>query len=294
MLRNLIVRNLKIYFRDYVAVFFSLLSVIIVIILYVLFLSDLQVDTVNTQMQGMVEEDKVSYLINSWILAGLISITCVTSTLGALGTMVNDRQNKIIMDFKSSPLKDYVYPVASIVSAVFVGAIISVISLVIYSVYIYVDTGFYFSIIQIVQTMGMILVSSLMSASLMGVIVSFLSTNSAFSSASLIVGTTIGFLNGLYVPMGTLPEYVQTFIKCLPFGHIASLFRKILMFESITECFEGANSQIITEYKNMYGISLTWDANIIKSQTSFVFIGGVLLVSLILMFTSYRKKMKQF
>ena len=44
----------------------------------------------------------------------------------------------------------------------------------------------------------------------------------------------------------------------------------------------------------MYGISLTWDANIIKSQTSFVFIGGVLLVSLILMFTSYRKKMKQF
>lgn len=293
MLRKIIGRNMKIYFRDHVAVFFSLLAVIIVIALYILFLSDLQVDAINTQMQGRIDENEISYLINSWILAGLLSITCVTSTLGALGTMVKDRESKIIMDFKSLPLEDYVYPIASIVTAVFVGTIISIISLAIYSVFIYVDMVYCFSIIQIGQAILNILFSSFMSASLMGFIVSFFSTNSAFSSASLIVGTTIGFLNGLYVPMGSLPEYVQAIIKCLPFGHIASVFRKILMSDSIAECFSGADSQIILDYEKMYGVTLIWNEKMIEGQTSVIYIGLIIIVSVLLMFVNYGRKVKQ-
>ncbi|MDY3931777.1 MAG: hypothetical protein SOZ08_08775 [Erysipelotrichaceae bacterium] len=101
--RSLISRNLKLYFRDQTAVFFSLLAVLIVIVLYILFLADIQVKIIQDSAEGMLAEKDISYLVNSWILAGLLSITTVTSTLGAYGTMVKDTENRIRMDFASSP-----------------------------------------------------------------------------------------------------------------------------------------------------------------------------------------------
>lgn len=293
MLKKLVSRNFKLYFRDRMAVFFSLLAVLIVIVLYILFLSDLQVNTVNDQMHGSIDKDIISYLINSWILAGLLSITAVTSTLGAFGTMVNDREKKLIMDFKSSPLKNWVYPVAGIITAVIVGSIISIVSFVIYGIYIYADTGYSFSITQIGQCLGVIILSSFMSAALMGFLVSFFSTNSAFSSASLIVGTTIGFLNGLYVPMGSLPKNVQTVLKCLPFGHIASMFRRVLMSDSIKRCFKDAPDKTVDSYTHSYGVNLTWNGSDIAIHVSCIFIVAVLIVSLILMFLNYSRKKRE-
>ncbi len=141
MFRKLTSRNLKLYFRDRTSVFFSLLSVLIIIVLYVLFLAELQVDSVNQATNNMIPKDDLSYLIYSWILAGLLSVTTVTSTLGALGNMVNDRETRIIMDFKSAPIPGMVYPVASVVSAFVVGTIISLISFIGYSVYIFASTN---------------------------------------------------------------------------------------------------------------------------------------------------------
>jgi|GEM_PF-1324775 len=40
MFKNITIRNLKLYFRDRLTVFYSLLAVLIVIVLYVLFLAD--------------------------------------------------------------------------------------------------------------------------------------------------------------------------------------------------------------------------------------------------------------
>lgn len=44
MLKAMVIRNLKLFFRDKAAVFFSLLGVLIIIFLYVLFLGTLVMD----------------------------------------------------------------------------------------------------------------------------------------------------------------------------------------------------------------------------------------------------------
>lgn len=290
MLRKLIYRNSRLYFRDRTSVFFSMLAVLIVIALYILFLAKLQVDAVNQQTNGVLNGDDLSYLINSWILAGLLSITTLTSTLGALGTMVNDRENRIVMDFKSSPLSSMTYPVSCVITAFTVGSIISVLSFAVYGGYIYFGTGYFFSIEMVLKCLGLICLSAMMSAALMGFMVSFFSTNSAYSSASLIIGTTIGFLNGLYVPMGVLPETVQSVLKFLPFGHIASLFRRALMQESVDLCFKNAPMSVRDSYTRDFGVVLDWNGSEISWPISIIFILGVLLVSLILFFINFRRK----
>ena len=83
-------RNLKVFFRDKTAVFFSLLAVLIVLGLYIFFLGDVWVDSFPN-IKG------VKNLMNCWIIAGLIGVTSVTANMGAFGTMIEDKsKNKII------------------------------------------------------------------------------------------------------------------------------------------------------------------------------------------------------
>ena len=91
-------RNLKVFFKDRTSVFFSLLSVFIIIVLYVLFLGDVWIT-------GLEDLTGVRYLMDSWIMAGLLTITSVTTTMGAYGIMVEDKAKKINKDFTASPIK---------------------------------------------------------------------------------------------------------------------------------------------------------------------------------------------
>ena len=289
-MNRIVVRNLKLYFRDKTSVFFSLLAVLIVIALYILFLAQLQIDTVTEATNGVLEEDKISYLINSWILAGLLSITTVTSTLGAYGSMVDDREKRKNMDFKSSPLSPWEYPIAQLISAFIIGAVISIIAFITYAIYIYISTGYAFFIEQIIKCILLILISTLMSAGFMGFIVAMLKTNSSFASISFVIGTVIGFLNGLYVPLGALPTAVQTAVKCLPFGHVASLFRLVLTSGSVSVTFDGMPKSVLDSYLEMYGINLKWSGADIPVGISMAYIAFAAIVTLFLFFVIYNKK----
>lgn len=290
MMLKLIYRNINLYFRDKAQVFFSLMGALILILVYVLFLSSNQLDSVRQQVGGGINEGDLSYLINSWILAGILSVTTVTSTLGALGFMVTDKEKKIIRDFKSSPLSMSTYPIAAVITAIFIGIIISLTVLIVYAGYIFITTGYLFALPVFLKTIGLIFGSSLMNASLMGLLVSFISTNNAFSAVSLIIGTSIGFVNGMYIPIGQLSETVQKVLKLLPFSHIASLFRQVLMEESIAVTFSGAPQEAVDSYIDILGVVLSWNEEAIPLILSLLFILAVFLISLVLFYINFQRK----
>ena len=92
-------RNILLFFRDKAAVFFSLLSVLIIIGLYVLFLGDLL-------RQGMDHfGDKARFISDSWIMAGVVGAASITTAMGSYATIVSDKESKKIKDFYSSPIE---------------------------------------------------------------------------------------------------------------------------------------------------------------------------------------------
>ena len=95
-MKGLVIRNLKLYFKDKGAVFFSLLGVLIVIGLYILFLGD-------TFTDGLKEFYKPENIMSGWIMAGLLAITSLTTTMGAFSTMIQDKEKKIFKDFYCAP-----------------------------------------------------------------------------------------------------------------------------------------------------------------------------------------------
>lgn len=245
------VRNLKVFFKDKAAVFFSLLAVFIIIGLYALFLGDVWV----SNFDGM---PGVRYLMDSWIVAGLLAVTSVTTTMGAYGIMVDDKTKKISKDFAASPIKNSSIIGGYIFSAVIIGIIMSLLTLVLAEVYIVSNGGEIMSVGVLIKVLGLIVLSTITNSSMVFFMVSFFNSANAFATASTIIGTLIGFLTGIYVPIGSLPNAVQWVIKCFPVSHAAVLFRQTMMEEPFVASFAGAPTQSLTEFKEMLGVTFSY------------------------------------
>ena len=127
-------RNLLVFFKDKSSVFFSLFAVFIIIGLYALFLGDMMAEQVAGLENGR-------FVMDSWISAGLIAITPVTSTMGALGAIIADKESKAEKDFRSSPIKNYQLVGGYLLSAIVVGFILSLIGLILCEIYIVAGGG---------------------------------------------------------------------------------------------------------------------------------------------------------
>jgi multidrug/hemolysin transport system permease protein len=247
----LLIRNLRVYFRDKASVFFSLLSVIIIILLYALFLGDAWAG--SSIFQG---RQGARNLMDNWVMGGLLAVVSVTSTMGAFGIMVDDKSRKIIKDFYSSPLSRPGLTGGYILSAFLIGLLMSLLTAGFVIIYILARGGAFPPLIVLAKTAGLILISSLSNTSIVLFLVSFINSSNAFATASTLMGTLIGFLTGIYMPIGQLPPAVQTLIKFIPTSHAAALFRQVLMEKPINTVFAGAPEATFTYFKETMGVTL--------------------------------------
>lgn len=224
MILSLIKRNIKLYFRDKTTVFFSMLGVLIVLVLYLVFLANIFSNDVTNIGHGLDPGE----FINNWIMAGVISVTTVTTTLGAYGVMINDNEMKIVNDFKVSPIKRSSLVLSYVLSSVIVGLIMSVFALCFAEAYILVNGGTIMRLSAIIKALGIIHLSVLMSSSVIFFIIAFIKTSNAFAAISTVFGSIVGFLMGVYVPIGTL-QGAASVIRAFPFAHTAVLMRQVMI-----------------------------------------------------------------
>ena len=98
------IRNLRLFVRDKALVFFSFLSVIIILGLYVLFLGDIQVQNIRSMIQMDIPE--IDALVYAWMLPGLIAVASITLSLGNMGRLVDVAQGENLSNFLFPPLKE--------------------------------------------------------------------------------------------------------------------------------------------------------------------------------------------
>ena len=221
-MKAMLARNLKVYFRDKAAVFFSMLAVILIFLLYVLFLGDMI-------GQDLPNREGARALIDSWIMAGILAVTSVSTVMGALGTMVDDRAKKLIKDFGASPISRGQLTGGYVLSSFTVGMVMTIIAFVLSEAYIVLRGGEFLLPVQMLEVVGLLVLSTLCNTAVLAFIVSFLKSQNAFGTASSLLGTLIGFIAGIYMPVGVMPQAIQTVIKIFPVSHAALLIRNIMM-----------------------------------------------------------------
>ncbi len=282
----LLIRNLRVYFRDKTSVFFSLLSVFIIILLYALFLGDAWAS--GKMFQG---RPGVRALMDNWIMAGLLAVVSVTSTMGAFGIMVDDKVRKINKDFYSSPITRTGLTGGYILGAFVIGLIMSLVTAVFAIVYIIVRGGAFPEMLTLVKTAGLIVISSLSNTAIVLFLVSFINSSNAFGTASTLIGTLIGFLTGIYMPIGVLPPAVQTLIKFIPTSQAAALFRQALMEQPAKVVFAGAPGEVLSAFNETMGVTLKLGSHTITTlEHLLVLAASAVLFSLLSLWSLSRKK----
>ena len=277
-------RNLLIFFRDKTTVFFSLLASFVIIGLYVLFLG-------NVWTSGMTDFENAREIMDNWVMAGLLAITSVTTTMGAFGTMINDKTRKINKDFYSSPVRRSGLTGGYVFSAYIIGFILSLITLIFAEVYIVSEGGAWMSFDELLKVIGIILIADFSNTALIFFIAAVVSSENAFSTVSTVIGTVIGFITGIYLPIGNLPEAVRWIIRLFPPSHAASLMRKVMMKEALNKAFANAPASYAAEFREFFGVTFRYGYWEVTASASIgILIGSGILFYLLSGWVLSRKK----
>ncbi len=262
-------RNCLCYFRDKASVFFSLLGVLIVILLYLIFLKDMLVDSFMTEISEMVSRDSVKEFVDAWVMAGILAIVSVTTSAGSLQTMIGDKVSGKDRDTKMTSLSSAKISAAYILSTFLVGQIMSLIAFAIAVGYL-AATGCEMSAVGIVQTLILTVPASLSGAIIVYTLTCRMRSEGAFSGFSTVLGVLIGFLTGIYMPLGTMAEGMQTVGSLMPATHIAALMRQTLSTNAFDKIMTGAPPDTYDEiwfmmgYQiELFGVEFSWIMSII-------------------------------
>lgn len=250
---DLMARNLRLFFRDRLNVFFSLLGALIVFLLYTLFLANLQTTSIAGAFPQADEAD-VRAFVDSWMFGGIVAMTSITTSLGALGVFVEDGASGRFRDFLVSPIRRGQLVLGYLLSTVVVALIMTLIVLVVSLVYLFVVDGVALGVLEIATTLGWIVLACVAFAALWAFVASFVRTTGAFSALATIVGTVIGFLAGAFIAVGLFPEAVRNVVNALPFAQSAMLMRQEFTSGTLP-ALVGGQPEAIDALSAYYGIT---------------------------------------
>ena len=248
----IVVRNLRLFFRDRLNVFFSLLGAIILFALYTLFLGNLQTERLESSFPDATPRE-VKAFVDSWMFAGIVLITTITTGLGALSVLVDDAQSGRFRDFLVSPIRRGQIVLGYLIAAVTVALLMSLLVLALSVLYLGVIDGMWLAPDAILRVAGMVVLSCAAFTALSALIVSGVRTAGAFSALATIVGTVLGFAAGAYIPVGSLPDPVGDAINALPFGQAGMLLRRDFTAQSVS-AMAGPVPEAGVALRRVYGI----------------------------------------
>jgi len=246
-------RNLRLFFRDRLNVFFSLLGALIVFLLYTLFLANVQTTSIVAAFPQADDAD-VHAFVDSWMFGGIVAMTSITTSLGALGVFVDDGASGRFRDFLVSPIRRGQLVLGYLLATVIVALVMTVIVLAVSLGYLFVVDGVTIGALRIVRTLGWILLACVAFAALWAFVASFIRTTGAFSALATVVGTVIGFLAGAFIAVGLFPEGVRNVVNALPFAQTAMLMRAELTADTLP-ALVGGNQEAIDQLGGYYGIT---------------------------------------
>lgn len=242
---GLVERSLKIFLKDKASVFFSLLAPLIVLGLYLLFLGDIQMDGIKAAFEGAsIEEKSLKNFVDAWMLAGVVSVACVTVSFSVQGITVQDREKGVLNDMLASPISRGIIDISYLISNFVVTLCICLIVLAVAFVYVAI-TGWALSFVDVVLLIALTIMSVL-SASIISTLVGLAFRTSSQHSAFVgIISAVIGFVMGAFMPLSTFPKGVQYVTLFVPATYSAALYRNLFMhgaLEKIDAVLPGAGN----------------------------------------------------
>lgn len=284
----LVKRNIYTFLRDKTAVFFSFLSVIILLALYFLFIGR-QYTTGGSL--DLIDENLRTFLGVSIIMGGVLVINTISLSLGVMGNVISDLANHRLDGFLVTPVKRYKIILSYYISAILVTSILSLFMWGLTILYVGLLSGYWYTLSTILQASGLIIFYTFVSASLMIFLTALLKSVNAFGALSGILGTIVGFISGIYMPLFVLGKSMIYVASLVPFTHMTIILKNVLLKEPYEALAKEVPQEVMNEIEVAYG---TVEIGVLGQDVKmWVIMTAIILLSFILMYFAYKKMNKK-
>jgi len=219
-------RDAKVYFRDKGLFFTSLVTPLILLILFVTFLADVYKDSFTSGLPAgfAVPDGLPDAMAGAQACSSLLATSCVTVAFCANLVMISDKANGARKDLLMSPVKRSYLAISYFLASGIATLIVTFAATGLSFVYLAI-VGWYLSVSEALLFILDVFLLTLFGVSLSAVVNSFLRTQAQASATGAIVSSAYGFLCGAYMPLSSSPEWLQNALMFLPGTYGTSLLR---------------------------------------------------------------------
>ena len=290
----LVKRNIKLYFKDKGMFFTSLITPMILLVLYATFLKNVYEDsfTANLPAAFALEQKLIDGLVGGQLISSILAVSCVTVAFCANFLMVQDKANQTVKDLRISPVKGSVLAVSYYVATLFSTLLICLVALGICLGYVAM-VGWYLSWADVLLLLLDIFLLVMFGTALSSVINFFLSTQGQISAVGTIVSSCYGFICGAYMPISSFGEGLRNVIAFLPGTYGTALVRNHAMGGALEEMqAQGIPAEVIKEFRDALDCNLYFFGQQVETATMFVIVGvsTLLLLAMYILLNAFKRE----
>lgn len=219
-------RNCKLFFKDRGMFFTSLITPVILLVLYVTFLANVYRSSFADALpSGLAVPDAlINGTVAAQLLSSLLAVSCVTVSTCSNLLMVQDRVSGARRDLTIAPVRSSVLSLSYFLASAATSLIICYVALLGGLVYL-AAAGWYLSMADLLLLMLDIFLLVLFGTALSSLINCNLSTNGQASAVGTIVSSAYGFICGAYMPISSFGSGLQRVLSFLPTTYATALLR---------------------------------------------------------------------
>ena len=293
ILRALIKRNTKLFFKDKGMFFTALITPAILLVLYATFLGNVYRDSfVSGLPQGMPISDEIlDGLVGGQLISSILAVSCVTVAFCSNFLMVQDRANGTIKDLCIAPISSSLlsigYYIATLISTLLICFAATSVCL------IYIGfVGWYMSLTDVLLLFLDVLILVLFGTALSSVIDFFLSTQGQISAVGTVISAGYGFICGAYMPISSFSEGLRKVITFLPGTYGTALVRNHSLRGALAEMeSEGVPAEVVESLKDLLDCNLYFFDSSVSEPIMYAVLAGsvAILVAVYVALNKYKK-----
>ena len=288
-------RNIKLFFKDKGMFLTSLITPVILLVLYVTFLGDVYRDSFMMSMPPMlnISESVMNGLVGGQLISSILSVSCVTVAFCSNFLMVNDKAVGTSKDLLVSPVKPSLLALSYYIATLASTLIICFSAAVLCLCYI-AAIGFYMSALDVMLLFLDIIILVLFGTAVSSVVNFFLTSQGQISAVGTMVSSCYGFISGAYMPISSFGEGLQRVISFLPGTYGTVLLRGHAMQGALAEMeAQGLPADAAKAMADAVDMNLYFFGSKVEAPTMYAIIcGATALMLLVYVLLNKFKKVK--
>lgn len=278
-------RNIKIFFKDKGMFFTSLITPVILLVLYVTFLAKVYRESFASALpDGFgVPEKLINGMVGAELITSLLAVSCVTVAFCSNLLMVNDKLSGARKDFLISPAKKSTIAAAYFAGSLLTTLIVTYVATAACLVYVAVQ-GWYMSVGDVFLLLLDVFLITSFGTALSSVVNVFLKTQGQASGVGTIVSAGYGFICGAYMPISSFGKGLQNFISLLPGTYGTALMRNHALrgvYEEMSA--QGFPSEVVEAIKDSVDCNIYFFGDKVSTGAMY----GVLIGTIVVFVTAY-------